>query len=98
MYLHFYRECMSETKLPKHVWDSRDHSLANNLLWEIYKKAGPYHIGSKRCDLCLSGKISIIFSISDTLLNKRTELILKCCYRNKVLLAKFKKQFSWYGF
>ena len=93
LYLHFYRECMSETKLPKHVQNSRDHGISNNLLWEIYKKASPYQCGSKRCDLCLPEKISIICSISGTLLNKITELIFKYRYRNKFLLAKFKKQF-----
>ena len=79
-----------------HEWDwaiktcveLKDHSLDNNLSWEIHKKASPYQCGSKRCDLCLSEKVSIICADPDTLLNKRTELISKCRYRNKFLLAK----------
>ena len=58
---------------------------------EIHKKASPYQCGSKRCDLCLSEKVSIICADSDTLLNKRTELISKCYHGNKFLFAKVKK-------
>ena len=64
---------MNETELSKHVWNLKDHGLDNNLSWEIHKKASPYHCGSKRCDLCLSEKVSIISADQDTLLKKRTE-------------------------
>ena len=83
-----HRECMNETELSKHVWNVKDHGLDNNLTWEIQKKASPYQCGSKRCDLSLSEKVSIICADPDTLLNKRTELISKCRHRNKFLLAK----------
>ena len=64
-------ECMNETELSKHVWNLKDHGLTNYLSWqihgltnylpwEIHKKASPYQCGSKRCDLCLSEKVSII--------------------------------------
>ena len=85
------RECMNETELSKHVWNLKDHGLDNNLSWEIHKKASPYRCGSKRCDLCLLEKVSIICADPDTLLNKRTELISKCCHKNKFLLAYAKK-------
>ena len=84
-------ECMNETKLSKHVWNFKDHDLDNNLSWEVHKKASPYQCGSKRCDICLSEKVSIICVDPDTLLNKRTELISKCRHRNNFLLAKVKK-------
>ena len=67
----------------QNVWNLKDHGLDNNLSWEIHKKASPYQCGSKCCDLCLSEKVSIICADPDTLLNKRTELISKCCYRKK---------------
>ena len=57
----------------------KDHGYDNNLSWEIHKKASPY----QRCDLCLSENVSIICADPDTLLKKRTELISKCCHRNK---------------
>ena len=55
-----HRECMKETELSKHVWNVKDHGFNNNLYWEIHKKASPYQCGSKRCDLCLLDKVSII--------------------------------------
>ena len=51
-----HRECMNETELLKHMWNLKDHVLENNLSWEIHKKPSPYQCGSKRCNLCLSGK------------------------------------------
>ena len=51
-----HRECINETELSKHVcWLSWFW-----LSWEIHKKASLYQCGSKRCDLCLSEKVSII--------------------------------------
>ena len=85
------RECMNETELSKHVWNLKDYSLDNYLSWEIHKKASPYKCGSKRCNLCLLEKVSIICADPDTLLNKRTELMSKCHHRNKFLLAKVRK-------
>ena len=80
-------EFINVTELSKHMWNLKDHSLDNNLSWEIHKKASPYQCGSK----CLSEKVSIICADQDTLLNKRTELISKCHNRNKFLLAEVKK-------
>ena len=77
-----HRECMNETELSKHVWNLKDHGPDNNLSWEIHKKASPYQCGSKRCNLCLPEKASIICVDPDTLLNKRTELISKCSHKN----------------
>ena len=66
-----HHECMNETQLSKHVWNLKDHGLDNNLSWEIHKKASPYQCGLKRCDLCLSEKVSIICADPDTLLTSR---------------------------
>ena len=81
---------MNETELSKHVWNLKDHGIDNNLPWEIHKKASPYQCGSKRCDLCLQEKRSIICADPDTLLNK-TEVFSKSRHRSKFLLAKVKK-------
>ena len=78
-----HSKCMNKTELSKHVWNIKDHGLDNNLWWKIHKMASPYQCGSKRCDLCLLEKVSIICADPDSLLNKRTELISKCRHRNK---------------
>ena len=74
-----HRECigMNQTELSKHVQGLKDHGFDNNLLWEIHKKASSYQCGSKRCNLYLPEKVSIICADPDTLLSKRTELISK---------------------
>ena len=89
---------MNETELSKHVWNLKDHGLDSNLSRGMHKMASPYQCSSKRCDLCLPEKVSIICADPDTLLNKRTELISKCRHRNKFLLAYVKKLLSRYGF
>ena len=86
-----HRECMNETELSKHVWNLKGHGLDKNLSREFHKKASQCQCGSKRCHLCLSKKASIICADRDTLLNKRIELIFKCCHRNKFSLANFMK-------
>ena len=68
-----------------------DYGLENNLSWKILKKASSYQCGSKRCNLCLPEKVSVICADPDTLLNIGTELISQCRHRNMFLLANFKK-------
>ena len=68
-----------------------DYGFHNNLSCEMHKKVSPYQSGSKRCDLYLSEKLTIICADPVTLLNKRTELISKCLHKNKFLLANIKK-------
>ena len=86
-----HRECRNETVLSKHVWNLKDHGFDKNLSLEIHKKLSPYQCGSKRRDLCLSGKVSIVFHDPDTLLSKRTELISGFDHKNKILLTNVKK-------
>ena len=58
-----HREYMNQTELSKHVWNLKDHGLDNNISREIHKKASPYQCDSKRCNLCLSEKFSIICAV-----------------------------------
>ena len=75
-----------------HVWNLNDHGFNSNLSWEIHKRTSPYQCSSKRCNLCLSEKVSTICADPNNLLNKRAELISKCRNRNKFLLATLKTQ------
>ena len=86
---------MNETELWKHL---KDHGLYKSLSWKIHKKTLPYQCSSKRCNLCLLEKVSIICDVQDILLNKRTGLISKRRVRNKLLLTNVKKLLSLYGF
>ena len=52
--------------------------------------AAPYKCGTRRCDLCLTEKYVIARADQEYLLNKRTEVISKCCHRNKYLVKYVK--------
>ena len=42
------------------------------------------------CDLCLTEKYVIAHADQEYLLNKRAEIISKCCHRNKYLIKNVK--------
>ena len=56
-----------------------------NIRWKLFMYATPYKCVTKRCDLCLTEKYVIACADLEHLLNKRTEIISKCCHRNKYL-------------
>ena len=55
----------------------------HNLEWCIASKARPYVCGSRKCDLCLTEKLTIIKADPESLLNTRDELVFKCRHMNK---------------
>ena len=58
----------------------------------MHEKTSPYQCSLKRCELCLLENVSTIFAAPETLLNKRTEMVSKCCHKNKLLLTNVKKK------
>ena len=89
-------QCISEIKLSKNVWNLKDHGLIAIL--GDPKKGLTIAMWLKMLQSVFVGKSFIICADRDTLLNKRTELIFKCCHRNKVLLVNVKKKFLSYAF
>ena len=79
---------INDTELSKYLWTLKTNRTDYHLKWSMY--ALRYECGSRRCDLCLIEKIIIALADSKVLLNKRTELISKCRYRNKFILNKVK--------
>ena len=67
------RNYSNSTELSKHIWTLKD----------------TYSNKSKRCHLCLTEKLYLIRAKKPSLLNKRSELISKCCHENKFYLANF---------
>ena len=80
------------TALWKYMWELQETSnLSPAIVWSIAKKVSPYSNISKKCLLCLHGKIEIIdFPRPEELLNKRSELISKFRHTNKFLLRNYK--------
>ena len=79
----------NRTELSKYIWDLKHEGKIFHVGWDILRKAPAYSNLSKRCDLCLKGKIMIISAKKSVLLNKRSELISKCRHQNKFYLSNF---------
>ena len=79
------------TELSKNIWELKDSNIEHNLKWRIASKAHPYVCGSRKCDLFLTEKLTIIKADPETLFNKRDELVSKCRHMNKFTLRRFKK-------
>ena len=55
-----HRKNINETELSKYIWQLNDKNIDFNLKWEIDAFTFPYKCGTRRCDLCLNEKLSII--------------------------------------
>ena len=95
----FKQQYANHIKSSKHEKHQRDAELSNELLsiknnnyspiiiWQILRKHQTYNPIIKRCSLCLNQKLEIARYKRHNLLNKRSEIINKCCHRNKFALA-----------
>ena len=71
---------MNKTTLAKYVWEQEQR---HNII--------PYSNVTKSCMLWLHKKFEILtYPNQDKLLNKRPELVSKCCRINKYLLSNYK--------
>ena len=71
------------TTLSTYLWSIKSEEQNDNLNWEIMRQAAPYSNISKRCLLCLHEKLAIaLYPNTEDLLNKRSEMISKCCHRH----------------
>ena len=78
------------TELSKYIWELKDN-IQHNLKRYIASKGRPYVCGSRKCDLCLTEKLTIIKADPESLLNTRDELVSKCRHMNKFALKSFKE-------
>ena len=90
----YYRisEAKLKTRYSNHK-KSFDHKKPKNdmqaskeepvLVWKILRQYQPYIVNTKWCLLCLNEKLQIAIYRGNNMLNKRTEIIKKCSYRNK---------------
>ena len=83
------RNYSNSMELSKHIWTLKDNNTNFTINWSILATAPAYSNKSKRCHLCLTEKLYLVRAKRLSLLNKRTELISKCCHKNKFYLANF---------
>ena len=75
-----------QTELSKYIWNLKDKGTDYTISWKIIKQARSYSNISKRCNLCLWEKYFIITSKSNSILNRRCELVSTCRHQRKFLL------------
>ena len=75
------------TALSAYYWEQKDRGLVPNVTWKILKKCRKYVCGGKKCDVCLTEKLTILQSKDPRLLNKRSELMARCPHKRKWRLS-----------
>ena len=74
-----HRQKKSATELSKANWKLEEKDgRPPDISWSIVRHARPYKCGSRRCNLFLEEKLTILQADPATTLNKRSELVAKC--------------------
>ena len=82
-----HEEQKNSTTLSNHIWENQLQPNPN-IKWEILQKTPVYKKGGKECDLCLTEKLHILRNFKNPgLLNRNTDLALKCKHRARHKLA-----------
>ena len=74
------------TKLSTEYSNLKTKQLNPRISWKIKGIYKSYNPPSRRCNLCLTGKLEILDNPDKNLLNKRSEIIPQCCHKNKYRL------------
>ena len=85
-----HKKYSKETELSKHVWELKAVKKPFTIKWSLLKKVPVYKAGSRRCNLCLEEKLTIMKNKDNALLNKRTELFTKCRHVTRYLVSNCK--------
>ena len=82
----------NDTALSSYLRDLKEnHNQILKLTWSVVRLASGCSNNSKRCLLCLHEKLLILtYQNPAELLNKRSELMARCCNENKFLLNNYK--------
>ena len=77
----------SSTTLARYVKKLKNQNVDFKISWSIKAKAHTFSSGSKKCDLCVTEKLTILKADPQTLLNKRDELLAKCPHKRSYYLS-----------
>ena len=89
-----HKKYSNETELSKHVWHLKQNKTDFTIKWSIIKKSISYMGGSKRCNLCLEEKISILKEKNNCLLNKRSEIVSACQHKSRFQVNNLNKEMN----
>ena len=66
--------------LSSHIWELKDEQTSYNQHWSVLSLAPLYSRRVRICHLCLMEKTQISLADPRTMLNKRNEIVAKCCH------------------
>ena len=85
----------SKTVLSNYVWTLKETQKIPleqiDIKWSIDRKSCKYMCGTRRCDLCISEKLSILNADPTSLLNSRDEIVSFCRHMSKFKYKNVKK-------
>ena len=86
-----HKRYANNTTLSSYLWHLKNGSSETpNLNWSVLRGTPPYSNISRKSLLCLYEKLEIVtYQNQKELLNKRTEILYKCCHANKLLLKNY---------
>ena len=86
-----HKRYYNKTTVSSYMWRFKSvSSEIPDLKWSVLRCVPPYSNISKKCLLCLYGKLEIVtYQNQKELLNKRSELLCKCRHANKYLLNNY---------
>ena len=71
---------INDTELSNYLWMFKANRTDYHLKWSIESYASQCKCGKRTCELCPTKKMIIALADWNVLVNKRTELISKCCH------------------
>ena len=74
------------TKLSVEHWNLKVGNSNPKVTWAVKKQFCAFNPQSKRCSLFLNEKLEILEDKENNLLNKKSEIIMKCRHQNKYML------------
>ena len=86
------------TTLSAYIWELKDagkqQDIDFTIRWSRHKHAPAYRCGSRRCDLCLEEKHTILHADPSSTLNKKSEMLNKCPHSYKHRLISLKSDLT----
>ena len=83
-----------KTALSSYIWKCKNFNLDPKITWSVQAKAFPMSSGGVTCDLCLTEKLTILMADTNSTLNKRDEIMVKCRHKRKFVLGTVKQTLS----
>ena len=76
----------NDMKLSVEYWNLKAGNCNPKVTWAVKNQFSANKRQSKKCSLCSNEKFEILEDKENNILNKKSEVISKCCHQNKYML------------